>query len=110
MFTKEEYILALQSSEVLKDGSKDLLQAHYLHPDHIATSTQLSEDLGLNGTGPVNARFGKLGKRVAQYLKKTPPLVLMGHFNGGASWQQEKMSTTASLGSYGRRSSKPCWS
>lgn len=67
--TTDQYIQALTSDGVLKDRSVELLTVLHDAPSCEATAPQLAEMLGYSDFPPVNALIGKLGKRIANFLK-----------------------------------------
>jgi predicted HNH restriction endonuclease len=67
--SKEEFVAALKHPGVLKAGDKDFLRVFAHAGNCAATPTELCRLLGKKHFIEINGQFGRLGKRIAQYLK-----------------------------------------
>jgi len=75
----EDYKKALLAiSNELPHSYKSMLQAHYHAPSQIITAAQLAQAAQYKGYEAANIHYGKIGRKIAEYLKYEPPT----HTNG----------------------------
>ena len=67
--SKEEFLAALKHPGVLKAGDQDFLRVFAHAGNCAATPTELCQLLGKKHFIEINGQFGRLGKRIAQFLK-----------------------------------------
>lgn len=68
--TKDQYLAALKV--VLKEYDKEILQTYINLEDCKASSQTIAKMLGISSLGSVNLKFGKLGRRVSEFLNIYP--------------------------------------
>jgi 5-methylcytosine-specific restriction enzyme A len=72
--TKNQYIAALTTSGILKEGNQELLSILFFAPECESTAPEITAALGLgNEPGPANSKLGNLGKRIAKCLDLNLP-------------------------------------
>ena len=69
--TKEQFIDALLSSDVRKDGDLEMLGLWLSMPNREVTATQLAAALSYANAGAINFKLGGLGKRIAEHVGLT---------------------------------------
>jgi 5-methylcytosine-specific restriction enzyme A len=67
--SKDQFVEALQQKDILRQGDIELLRIHVHSAGCAATPTELCHLLGKKHFIEINGQFGRLGKRIAQYLQ-----------------------------------------
>ncbi|MEK6476034.1 HNH endonuclease [Catalinimonas sp. 4WD22] len=70
--SKEQYLNALEA--VWKEHDRDMLQAYIDLDGCKASSEQIARILGKSSLVVINGKFGRLGRRIADFLDYAPPL------------------------------------
>lgn len=67
--SKDQFVAALKHKDILRQGDIELLRVHVHSANCAATPTELCRLLGKKHFIEINGQFGRLGKRIAQYLQ-----------------------------------------